>query len=148
MARKQIAPRDLGAIILTHAHADHIMGMDDCRRFCAMSGRALPIHTSAATLEHLRRIFLYAFHDGQHPEGYFVPAPRVFDGPFTVGDLQITPLPLPHGKTVCHGFLFERAGRKLLAYCSDCKEVPDEVIARIRGVEIVVLDALDRKSVV
>ena len=135
----------LDAVLFTHAHFDHIMGLDDCRRFCDVRKGTLPVYASRDTMDHLKRVYPYAFDGRKIPPGYFNPDQRIINGPFEFGDLKITPFDLPHGSTITTGFLFEQAGRKRLAYLSDCKLVPDSVVEAVQNTEVVVLDALRRE---
>lgn len=132
----------IDAVIYTHPHTDHILGFDDLRRFCEMEDKAMPIYASPRTMNDLRRVFQYAFGDEFAFRNYIRPEPRVFEGPFRLGETEIIPVELPHGRMITNGLIFCRGGQKLLAYFTDCAEVPDAVIEIARGVDTVVLDAL------
>ena len=136
--------RKIDAVIFTHSHTDHVMGFDDLRRYSAFRG-GMPVYAPAATMEDLKRVFRFAF-EGLNPfPGYLKPEPHVVDGPFSLGETLITPLPVPHGNSEVYGYLFSRAGEKLVAYLSDCSAVPDEIADTICGVKIFIVDALRPK---
>ena len=137
--------RRLDAVLLTHAHTDHIMGFDDLRAFCR-GGRELPVYGSGETLEQLQRSFAFAFDGRNRFPGYIHPDPHTVDKPFPLGATEVVPLPVPHGRTTTYGYLFVRNGRRLLAYISDCKAVPEPIRAMISGVDTLVLDALRRRE--
>ena len=134
---------DLDAVVYTHAHTDHIMGFDDLRRFCE-DDRWLPIYAGPETMADIKRIFAFAFNGENLFPGYVKPEPKVIDPfeSFQIGATTLTPLPVTHGRTAVYGYLFEREGHALAAYLSDCKEVSDAVVERIRGVDVLIVDAL------
>ena len=132
----------LDAALFTHAHTDHIMGFDDMRRFCELQDLKMPVFASATTMEGLRNTFRYAFDEPQPWKNYLRLAPEVIDGPFQLGETEVIPIDLPHGKFTSTGYVFLRGGRKLLAYFTDCAEVTPEAVEVARGVDVLILDAL------
>jgi phosphoribosyl 1,2-cyclic phosphate phosphodiesterase len=136
----------IDAVIYTHSHTDHILGFDDLRRFCEMENKSMPIYAAERTLNDLRRVFQYAFEGEYRFFNYIRPEPFVVDGPFWLGQTEVIPFDLPHGRTTTTGLVFRRGGRKLLAYFTDCKEVTADAEDAARGVDTLVVDALRHAS--
>jgi phosphoribosyl 1,2-cyclic phosphate phosphodiesterase len=134
--------RQVHAIAYTHAHADHLFGLDDARLFPKHLGGPVPIYCEAQTEEDIRRIFDYAFqeHSAHWPAG-FVPKmvfERVEPGTrFGVLGQSLLPIRLEHGPFQVLGFRV--AG---LAYCTDVSRIPDASWPLLEGLDILILDAL------
>jgi phosphoribosyl 1,2-cyclic phosphate phosphodiesterase len=130
--------RRLHGIVFTHGHADHILGIDDLRRFNALMKGPMPCYGDARTLNDIRQTFSYVF-DPATAKGGGLPALelRTIDGPFCVGEVEVQPIPLWHGARPILGFRFGR-----FAYLTDCSRIADEAWPLLEGLEAVVIDAL------
>jgi len=138
--------RHLDAAIYTHEHSDHIMGFDDLRRFSLGTEGRLPIHATADTMERLREAFRYAFDRKNWYAVYVKPVEHLIDGPFSLGETRVTPLPVTHGLVETIGFRFERRGRILAAYLPDVKIPEPQTVDLLEGVECLVIDGTSWRS--
>ena len=126
------------AILFTHSHVDHILGLDEIRRFNILQRSAIPAYADEATAADLRRTFHYVF-DPPAEKGGGVPQIELslIDGPFDVSGLHVLPVPLRHGSRSILGFRFGA-----FAYLTDCNAIPDASWSLLDGLDILVLDAL------
>lgn len=132
----------LDAVFYTHAHMDHVVGFDELRAFCWRRQSALPLHAMPSCMDTLRRMFGWAFSPENVYQGYVKPDAQEIDGLVTYGDLQVIPLPVVHAAVETIGFLFVYQGTRRMAYLPDVKRIPEATMAMIRGVDVLVLDAL------
>jgi len=134
--------RELDAVVYSHAHLDHVAGFDELRAFCWRKDGPLPLHATRQCMATLKTMFGWAFSADNASKGYVKPAARLIDGPFGYGELKITPLPVEHAAVETVGFLFEYPGARGVAYLPDVKRIPDETMRLLRGVDVLVVDAL------
>jgi phosphoribosyl 1,2-cyclic phosphate phosphodiesterase len=129
------------AVVYTHAHADHILGLDELRRFNMIQGTTIPCYADARTWDSLKRAFFYVF-DGMARPGGGTPQlePREITGPFHAAGIRIQPVPLLHGRLPILGFRFGT-----FAYLTDCSAIPDGSWPLLEGIDTVVVDALRDK---
>ena len=132
---------EVDGVIYTHAHADHILGLDDLRRFNLERGGPVPCYATAETWETIRHVFSYAF-DGLPRLGGGVPRIAIHEitGPVVVGGLTVRPVPLLHGRMPVLGLRFGN-----FAYLTDCNQIPDASWALLEDLDTLVLDALRDK---
>ena len=133
------------AVFFTHSHADHIFGFDDIRRYNTMQRQVIRAYAGKGTMQDLRRVFDYISTESQ--PGFYRPQIdfRLLEGPVALGGVTVEPLPVVHGPKPTNGFLFA-CGSVRFAYIPDCKKMPEATLARIRGVDVMVLDALRHRQ--
>jgi phosphoribosyl 1,2-cyclic phosphate phosphodiesterase len=130
----------LDALLITHCHADHVFGLDDIRPLNFRHG-PLPAYASESAWRDLRRVFYYIFETKYVGGGLPQITPHTITGEFAVCGLRITPLPVAHGSGEATGFRFSD-GRSEVAFITDCQVIPPETLEKMRGLDVLVLDAL------
>lgn len=125
------------AVLYTHAHADHVLGLDDLRPLTFRRPDGVPIYAGQLTMDRLRSMFRYVFDNDYEYGGIARIAPRIIEGPVELFGAQFHPVPIFHGKEEILGFRFGSA-----AYLTDFSEIPERSLAQLEGLDILFLDAL------
>lgn len=127
----------LDAVIYTHGHADHILGLDDIRPYNLKQKGLVPIYAAPETVAILRRQFAYVFDNGPTVSSVPLIETHEIDGPFDLFGVQFVPVPAEHGPQKVLGFRFGKA-----AYLTDFSRVPESSKELLCGLDDFILDAL------
>ncbi len=131
----------LDALLITHSHTDHIVGFDDIRRFNIVQNQVIPVYGNKATLDDLLRMFPYV--QNIAPPGLAYPrvAMHPVSQPFRIGAITVEPIQVEHADLPTFGYRLEADGHAM-AYVPDCHFMDAAVIRRLRGIDVMILDAL------
>ena len=127
----------LDAVLFTHAHRDHTAGLDDVRAFNYIQEMDMPVYGAQSVLDQLRIEYSYAFAEKIYPGIPRITLNLIDEKPFQVNGINITPLPVKHLNMPVFGFRFEN-----LSYITDANSIPEETLDRLKGTEVLVLNAL------
>ena len=131
----------LDAILLTHAHKDHMAGLDDVRAYNHFQRRPMHLYADPRTEEAVRRDFYYAFSDGKYPGTPDIDLFSIGSEPFMVGDIPVTPIQVMHLRMPVLGFRFGD-----FTYITDANFIEEAELDKIRGSRILVLNALRKEK--
>jgi len=130
---------DVDAILYTHAHADHVNGIDDIRSINFHKNGSIDAYGSRQTLDQLQERFGYVFRQYDATPHFYRPSltPHEIDGPFRIGAIDVVPFHQEHGRIPSLGFRFNK-----FAYSTDVKDLSEESFAAISGIEVWIVDSL------
>jgi phosphoribosyl 1,2-cyclic phosphate phosphodiesterase len=133
--------KHLDAVVFTHPHKDHIAGLDDIRAFNFRQNEDIDVYANAMTLRGLEREFYYVFEEEKYPGVPSVNVCPIDEQPFKVGPTDFVPVTVMHHKMPVLGF---RVGD--VAYITDAKSISQDNLDKLRGLKVLVLNALRRTS--
>ena len=139
MLREDI--KKLDAVIYTHGHKDHIAGLDDVRAFNFLQSIDMPVYGQAAVHEQLKVEFYYAFEPKKYPGIPRLNLIEIDEQPFSIGGLEIIPLPVLHLHMPVLGFRFNN-----FSYITDANEIPEATYRKLEGSEVLVINALQKEK--
>jgi phosphoribosyl 1,2-cyclic phosphate phosphodiesterase len=131
----------LDAILLTHAHKDHMAGLDDVRAYNHFQRRPMHLYADPRTEEAVRRDFYSAFSDGKYPGTPDIDLFSIGSEPFQVGDISVTPIQVMHLRMPVLGFRFGD-----FTYITDANFIEEAELDKIRGSRVLVLNALRKEK--
>ena len=129
--------RRIDSVLFTHAHADHVNGIDDLRGFHFIHKEIIPCFASRETLETLQNGFGYIFNEHEGSGYSPLMAAHEIRAPFDLFGQTIIPIPMLHGRTLSLGYRIEN-----FAYLTDCSAIPESSLELLQGVELLVIDGL------
>lgn len=143
--------RKVDALLLTHPHGDHLLGLDDLQMLTQISREELPFYAAAAHIKAIDTNFPYirelkhdAYSTDINLNGLRWSVPQLDFRPWEkqktpvkIGDFLVTPIPMMHGRAACTGYRIND-----LAYLTDCSHLPNEAYQLLKGVDTVVIDGL------
>ena len=131
---------ELNAVIITHAHKDHIAGLDDIRAYNYLMKAPMNVYASAKTNEALKKDFYYAFAEIKYPGVPEIILHEINESPFTIGNTLIQPILVWHHKMPVYGFRFND-----FTYITDANRIDEDQKEKIKGSKVLVLNALRRE---
>ncbi len=129
--------KDLDAVLLTHSHADHVLGFDDLRHFNRRRKSSIPVYGSQDTINSVSQMFSYAFSDvpsnGSKPKVSLMP----IDGKLNLSGIEVIPVEVMHGQEKVTAYRFDK-----LAYVTDVSQIPQESVDKLQGLDLLIIAAL------
>lgn len=138
--RQQMLQEDvqnLEAVLLTHEHNDHIIGLDDVRPFNFKNRKDMPVYGAPRVLQEVRERFSYIFAENKYPGAPMIDLIEISSESFEVAGTKVQPVDIMHGNLPIHGFRFEN-----FAYLTDLKTISDKEVEKVKGVKVLVINAL------
>ncbi len=133
--------KNLDAVLFTHPHKDHIAGLDDVKAFSYFSGKAMQVYANTLTEEAVKREFAYIFSDKKYPGIPDINLNTITLEPFLIGDIPVIPVLVWHLKMPVMGYRFGK-----FTYITDANKIEPPEKEKIRGSEIMVVNALRHKA--